>query len=90
MIYIVTKGRKTMKKEQIKIDDKVRAIFRKYGRHEVIGTVFEISTDEHALQGTWVSIKVTGGDVNDKQVSWMVANRINVMVPASDVVEVLQ
>ena len=41
------------------------------------------------LRGTWVSIKVTGGDMNDKQVSWMVANRINVMVPVSDVMEVL-
>ena len=81
---------KSMKKEEIKIDDKVRAIFRKYGRHEVIGTVFEISTDEHALEGTWVSIRVTGGNMNDKNVAYMVANRINVMVPVSDVKEVLK
>lgn len=78
-----------MKKEEIKIGSKVKAIFRKYGKHTVIGEAFEISTDEHALHGTWVSIKVTGGDMNDKQVSWMVANRINVMVPVSDVMEVL-
>lgn len=79
-----------MKKEQIKVGQKVKAIFRKYGSHIVIGEVFEISTDEHALRGTWVSIKVTGGDMEDKQVSWMVANRVNVMVPVSDVVEVLK
>ena len=78
-----------MKKEQLKIDDQVKAIFRKYGCHEVIGTVFEISTDEHALSGTWVSIRVTGGNMNDKQVAWMVANRINVMVPVKDVTEVI-
>ena len=78
-----------MKKEQLKIDDQVKAIFRKYGRHEVIGTVFEISTDEHALSGTWVSIRVTGGNMEDKQVAWMVANRINVMVPVKDVMEVI-
>lgn len=78
-----------MKKEQIKFNDKVRAIFKKYGRHEVIGTVFEISTDEHALEGTWVSIRVTGGDMTDKSVAYMVANRINVMVPVSDIKEVL-
>jgi len=78
-----------MKKEQLKIDDQVKAIFRKYGRHGVIGTVFEISTDEHALSGTWVSIRVTGGNMNDKQVAWMVANRINVMVPVKDVMEVI-
>ena len=79
-----------MKKEQIKVGDKVKAIFRKYGKHTVIGEVFEISTDEHALEGTWVSIRVTGGDMTDKSVAYMVANRINVMVPVSDVVEVLQ
>lgn len=78
-----------MKKEQIKIDDKVKAIFHKYGRHEVIGTVFEISTDEHALEGTWVSVRVTGGNMDDKNVAYMVANRINVMVPTKDVKEVL-
>ena len=79
-----------MKKEELKVGQIVKAIFRKYGKHTVIGEVFEISTDEHALKGTWVSIKVTGGDTSDKQVSWMVANRINVLVPASDVLEVLQ
>ena len=79
-----------MKKEELKVGQIVKAIFRKYGKHTVIGEVFEISTDEHALKGTWVSIKVTGGDMSDKQVSWTVANRINVLVPASDVLEVLQ
>lgn len=78
-----------MKKEELKIGDKVKANFRKYGRHIVIGEIFEISTDEHALQGTWVSIKVTGGDTKDNQVTWMIRNRINVMVPVSDVMEVL-
>ena len=79
-----------MKKRQIKVGQKVKSIFRKYGSHIVIGEAFEISTDEHALKGTWVSIKVTGGDMEDKQVSWMVANRVNVMVPVSDVLEVLE
>ncbi|MBO6262020.1 MAG: hypothetical protein J6N95_05380 [Bacilli bacterium] len=79
-----------MKKEELKLGDKVKAIFRKYGKHIVIGEVWEISTDEHALDGTWVSIKVTGGDMSDKHVSWMVANKINVMVPISDVKEVIR
>ncbi|MBR0294363.1 MAG: hypothetical protein IJQ67_00400 [Bacilli bacterium] len=78
-----------MKNVQVKKGDKVKAIFRKYGKHEVIGEVFEVSTDEHALKGTWVSIKVTGGDMNDNQVAWMVSNKINVMVPLSDIREVL-
>lgn len=79
-----------MKKEELKLGDKVKAIFRKYGKHTVIGEVWEISTDEHALTGTWVSIKVTGGDMSDKHVSWMVANKMNVMVPISDVKEVIR
>lgn len=84
------KGTQIMKKEELKLGDKVKAIFRKYGKHIVIGEVWEISTDEHALDGTWVSIKVTGGDMSDKHVSWMVANKINVMVPISDVKEVIR
>ena len=79
-----------MKKEELKLGDKVKAIFRKYGKHIVIGGVWGISTDEHALDGTWVSIKVTGGDMSDKHVSWMVANKMNVMVPVSDVKEVIK
>lgn len=79
-----------MKKEELKLGNKVKAIFRKYGKHIVIGEVWEISTDEHALAGTWVSIKVTGGDMSDKHVSWMVANKMNILVPISDVKEVIE
>lgn len=79
-----------MKKEGLKLGNKVKAIFRKYGKHTVIGEVWEISTDEHALSGTWVSIRVSGGDMSDKHVSWMVANIMNVMVPVSDVKEVIK
>ena len=79
-----------MKKEELKLNDKVKAIFRKYGRHEIIGTVYEITTDENALQGTWVSIKVTDGNMNDPHVSWLVNNKVSVLVPVSDVKEVLR
>lgn len=78
-----------MENEQIKVGDRVKAVFRKYGKHIVVGDVFEISTDEHALKGTWVSIKVTGGDTNDKQVRLMIQEQINVMVPLKDVIEIL-
>lgn len=79
-----------MKNKELNIGDKVKAKFRKYGTHIVIGEIFEISTDEHGLKGTWVSIKVTGGDTKDNQVNWMIQNKINVMVPLSDILEVLQ
>lgn len=79
-----------MKKQEIRIGDKVKAIFRKYGKHIVVGTVFEISEDKHALKGKWISLTVGSGDVSDKQVQWMIENKINVMVPLSDVLEVLQ
>ena len=68
----------------------MKAKFRKYGVHSIIGEVTEVCTDEHALQGTWVSIKVTGGNMNDPHVSWLVANRVGVLVPLKDVGEVLQ
>ena len=79
-----------MNEKQITIGDTAKAIFRKYGKHIVVGVVFEISTDEHGLNGEWVSLTVGSGDVSDKQVQCMIENKINVMVPVSDVVEVLR
>ena len=79
-----------MKKEEIKLNDKVKATFRKYGSHSIIGTVYEIATDENALKGTWVSIKVTGGNMNDPHVSWLVRNKVNVLVPIKDVKGVIE
>ena len=79
-----------MKKEELKIGSKVKAKFRKYGVHTIIGEVNEICTDEHALQGTWVGLKVTGGNMNDPHVSWMVNNKVGCLVPLSDIKEVLQ
>ena len=79
-----------MKKEELKLGNKVKAIFRKYGKHIVIGEVWEISTDEHALTGTWVSIRVSGGDMSDKHVAFMAENKFNVMVPIKDVLEVIE
>ncbi|MCR5185404.1 MAG: hypothetical protein K6C32_04950 [Bacilli bacterium] len=79
-----------MKKEELKVGQKVKAKFKKYGVHSIIGEVTEVCTNEHALQGTWVSIKVTGGNMNDPHVSWLVANRVGVLIPLKDVGEVLQ
>ena len=79
-----------MKKEELMVGQKVKAKFRKYGVHSIIGEVTEVCTNEHALQGTWVSIKVTGGNMNDPHVSWLVANRVGVLIPLKDVGEVLQ
>ena len=79
-----------MKKEELKLGDKVKAIFKKYRKHIVIGEVWEISTDEHALTGTWVSIRVSGGDMSDKHVAFMAENKFNVMVPIKDVLEVIE
>lgn len=78
-----------MNKEDIKVGDIVKAIFVKYGKHLVWGEVFEVSTDEHGLPGTWVSLKVAGGDMNDWQVKIMVKEHINVMVPINNVIQVL-
>ena len=79
-----------IKKEELKIGDTVKAIFRKYGRHLIYGKVNEICTDEHALDGTWVGIKVNGGDRNDKVVNTMIWYKHSVLVPLKDVLEVLE
>ena len=78
-----------MNKDDIKVGNIVKAIFVKCGKHLVSGEVFEVSTDEHALKGTWVSIKVTGGDLTDKTVLYIIKERINVMVPINNIIKVL-
>ena len=75
--------------KNIKIGDKVKAIFRKYGKREMIGEVWEISTDEDGLPGTWVSIRVTGGDMSDWHVAFMAKNRFSIHVPSKDIMEVI-
>ena len=79
-----------MNELDVKVGDKVKAIFVKYGKHLVSGEVFEVSTDEHGLSGTWVSIKVTGGNTKDKYVVLMIERHINVMVPITDVLKMLK
>ena len=79
-----------MKKEELKIGNKIKGIFRKnHSKHTIVGEITEISTDEHELKGTWVSVKITGGDMNDRYVSQMAKYGFGVMIPIKDVVEVL-
>lgn len=74
----------------LKVGDKVVAVFRKYGKHKVVGKITEISTDEHGLPGTWVSIRVSGGDIKDRQVVWLIQHSMLVMIPIEDVKGVVQ
>ena len=78
-----------MTKAELKVGMTVRANFRKYGVHSVIGEITEISTNEHALEGTWVSIKVNDGNKSDMCVQLLIKNKIQVMLPIRDVVETL-
>ena len=74
-----------MKNIEVKVGDKVKAKFRKYGVHSIEGEVTEVCTDEHALEGTWVSLKVTGGNLCDPHVQWLIKNKVGVLVPIKDV-----
>ena len=78
-------GKESMEKEELKVGQKVKAKFRKYGVHSIEGEVTEVCTDEHALQGTWVSIKVTSGNLCDTHVQWLIKNKVGVLVPIKDV-----
>ena len=79
-----------MKKDEIKIGNVVQAKFRKYGIHTIVGVVREISTNEHALPGTWASLNVIGGELTDPTVKRLVDNRFGVLVPIKDIQKVLQ
>lgn len=62
----------------------VVATFEKHsGKHLFRGSVIEVSTDSHALPGTWVSIKVTKWDECDPTIERLIAIGYNVMVPLS-------
>lgn len=75
-----------MKNIEVKVGDKVKAKFRKYGVHSIEGEVTEVCTDEHTLEGTWVSLKATGGNLCDPHVQWLIKNKVRVLVPIKDVV----
>ena len=78
-----------MIQSEIKVGDKVKAKFRKYGVHSVSGDVTEACTNEHALEGTWVSIKVTGGNLCDPHVQWLIKYKVGVLIPIKDVTAVI-
>ena len=78
-----------MRKEDIETGFIVKAVFRKYGNHIIVGEVIEICTNEHALDGDWAGIRVTGGDTEDKRVRWMLEKRICCLIPCRDIKEIV-
>ena len=79
-----------MKESELKIGIKVKAILREDGKHIVVGEIMSITLDNHPYQETWVSLNVSGGDVNDDQVHLMIRDTVNVTIPAVDVIGVFQ
>ena len=77
-----------MKESELKIGIKVKAILREDGKHIIVGEILSISLDDHPYQETFVSLNVSGGDVNDDQVHLMIRDNVNVTIPAIDVLEI--
>ena len=75
-----------MKESELKIGIKVKAILREDGKHIIVGEILNITLDNHPYQETWVSLNVSGGDVNDDQVHLMIRDNVNVTIPAVDVI----
>lgn len=68
----------------------VIAVFRKSKTYHVTGTVLEIETNQHALPGTWVSIKVSKMDNADPYLAGMInAGHYNILVPLADIREIV-
>lgn len=74
-----------MKESELKIGIKVKAILREDGKHIVVGEIMSIMLDNHPYRETWVSLNVSGGDVNDDHVHLMIRDNVNVTIPAVDV-----
>lgn len=77
-----------MKESELKIGIKVKAILREDGKHIIVGEILNITLDNHPYQETWVSLNVSGGDVNDDQVHLMIRDNVNVTIPAVDVLSI--
>ena len=77
-----------MKESELKIGIKVKAILREDGKHIIVGEILNITLDNHPYQETWVSLNVSGGDVNDDQVHLMIRDNVNVTIPVLDVLGV--
>ena len=77
-----------MKESELKIGIKVKAILREDGKHIIVGEILNITLDNHPYQETWVSLNVSGGDVNDDQVHLLIRDNVNVTIPAVDVLDV--
>ena len=77
-----------MKESELKIGIKVKAILREDGKHIIVGEILNITLDNHPYQETWVSLNVSGGDVNDDQVHLMIRDNVNVTIPAIDVLSI--
>ena len=77
-----------MKESELKIGIKVKAILREDGKHIIVGEILNITLDNHPYQETWVSLNISGGDVNDDQVHLMIRDNVNVTVPAVDILEI--
>ena len=74
-----------MEKPSFELGEIVYAIFRKYKKYHLIGVITEISYNEHALDGWWISIIPTGNPKNDSHVDYLIVNRIHLLIPACDV-----
>ena len=79
-----------MKESELKIGIKVKAILREDGKHIIVGEILNITLDNHPYQETWVSLNVSGGDVNDDQVHLMIRDNVNVTIPAVDVIGIFK
>lgn len=76
--------------EVLEKGDEVHAVFRKYGKHEIIGTITNIEFDQHGLDGCWISIKVKEF-TNKKDSLYKISKELvdkgwyNIMCPREDV-----
>lgn len=83
---MASKGQKFRRySSELKLEVASKAILREDGKHIIVGEILSISLDDHPYRETFVSLNVSGGDVNDDQVHLMIRDNVNVTGPASDV-----
>ena len=79
----------TSKNLNLKIGDKVEALFVKHGKEsKVRGFVKDITNDKYSI-GTSVSIQVTSGDEENAMVQSAIKNNVILIIPANLVLKKL-
>lgn len=58
--------------------------------HDIEGIIDEVFENGSYLDGTWYAVMVTGGDIKSKLVEMLASERIVIVIPERNIIEVVE